>query len=92
MLLKEFVIDPALFSQPDLVKTFIRDFGVDKGRILSMAPKNWMRMALENAKRAPQGRQQKEVEILISTLEKWKIQKILFVPYREKTKIMRGLG
>jgi hypothetical protein len=76
MLLKEFVIDPELFSQPDLVKTFIRDFGVDKGRILSMAPKNWMRMALEMTKRVPQGRQQKEIEILISTLQKWKIQKI----------------
>jgi hypothetical protein len=76
MLLKEFVIDPELFSQPDLVKTFIRDFGVDKGRILSMAPKNWMRMALESTKRVPQGRQQKEIEILISTLQKWKIQKI----------------
>jgi len=76
MLLKEFVIDPELFSQPDLVKTFIRDFGVDKGRILSMAPKNWMRMVLESTKRVPQGRQQKEIEILISTLQKWKIQKI----------------
>jgi hypothetical protein len=76
MLLKEFVIDPELFSQPDLVKTFIRDFGVDKGRILSMVPKNWMRMALESTKRVPQGRQQKEIEILISTLQKWKIQKI----------------
>jgi hypothetical protein len=41
-----------------------------------MAPKNWMRMALEITKRVPQGRQQKEIEILISTLQKWKIQKI----------------
>jgi hypothetical protein len=90
MLLKEFVIDPELFSQPDLVKTFIRDFGVDKGRILSMAPKDWMRMALENTERVPEGRQQKEIEILISTLQKWKIQKIALRSPSRKNKNYEG--
>lgn len=90
MLLKEFVIDPELFSQPDLIKTFIRDFGVDKGRILSMSPKNWMRMALNNAQQVPQGRQQKEIEILISTLQKWKIQKIALRSPSRKNKDYEG--
>ena len=90
MLLKEFVIDPELISQPDLVKLFIRDFGVDKGRILSMAPKDWMRMAYENIQRVPKGKQQKEAEIIISTLQKWKLQKQFLRSPSRKNKVYEG--
>lgn len=90
MLLKEFVIDPELFLQPDLVKSFIRDFGVDKGRILSMSPKNWMRMALEITQQTNSDRQKKEIEILISILQKWKIQKIALCSPARKNKAYEG--
>jgi hypothetical protein len=76
MLIKEFSIDPELFSNPDLIKGFIRDFGLDKGRVLSIVPKGWFRSALENLNRMVDGKSKKEAEILISTLQKWKIQGI----------------
>lgn len=76
MLLREYSIDPELFLEPGLVKNFVRDFGADKGRVLSLMPKSWMRMALENVAKTSSQRDRKDAEILISTLQKWKMQKI----------------
>lgn len=78
MLIKEYTIDPDLFEDPKLIKAFIRDFGHDKGRLLSLAPKDWTRMALEKANKASESNSnlKKESEILISTIQKWKMQKI----------------
>lgn len=76
MLLREYSIDPELFLEPGLVKNFIRDFGADKGRVLSLMPKAWMRMALENVTKTSSNKDRKDAEILISTLQKWKMQKI----------------
>lgn len=76
MLLREYSIDPELFLEPSLVKNFVRDFGADKGRVLSIMPKDWMRMALENVTKTKSNKDRKDAEILITTLQKWKMQKI----------------
>jgi hypothetical protein len=76
MLLREYSIDPELFLEPSLVKNFVRDFGADKGRVLSLMPKDWMRMALENVTKTKSQKDRKDAEILITTLQKWKMQKI----------------
>lgn len=76
MLLREYSIDPDLFLEPSLIKNFVRDFGADKGRVLSLMPKDWMRMALENVTKTNSNKDRKDAEILITTLQKWKMQKI----------------
>lgn len=86
MLLKEYTIDPELFAQPHLIKQVIRDFGIDKGRILSLAPKDWMRMAFDSLNQNTATQARKEAEVLISTLHKWKLQKIAIrSPARKNT-------
>ncbi|WP_044411871.1 hypothetical protein [Thiomicrospira microaerophila] len=76
MLLKEYTLDPDLFAQPDLIKIFIRDFGMDKGRVLSLVPKSWLRLAADQLNKTSNSVNRKEAEIIISTLQKWKMQGI----------------
>lgn len=86
MLLKEFSLDPELFLEPELIKGLIRDFSLDKGRVLSLAPKSWFRLALENLNQVTDPKYRKEAEILITTLQNWKTQRIAIrSPARKNT-------
>lgn len=76
MLIKEYSLDPEAFAKPEIIKTFIRDFSLDKGRILSVAPKGWFRLVYDNLRKIKQLKKRKEAEILAATLQKWKLQQI----------------